>query len=67
MPDIRIITCPDCLGDGGWEILTGMDDRNGEPRGYWRGCEACEGCGEIEVEVEVVTAEDLDDGPPHTG
>ena len=34
-------TCPDCLGDGGWEDEDGWED------GEWVDCERCNGTGEV--------------------
>jgi hypothetical protein len=36
-------TCPDCLGDGGWE-----DEDAWEDDGEWIDCENCDGSGEVE-------------------
>ena len=35
-------TCPDCLGDGGW------DDEDSWEDGEWVDCETCDGSGEVE-------------------
>jgi len=35
-------TCPDCLGDGGWEDEDSWED------GEWVDCETCDGAGEVE-------------------
>jgi len=35
-------TCPDCLGDGGWEDEESWED------GEWVECERCDGTGEVE-------------------
>jgi len=35
-------TCPDCLGDGGWEDEESWED------GEWVDCETCDGTGEVE-------------------
>jgi hypothetical protein len=35
-------TCPDCLGDGGWEDEDSWED------GEWIDCENCDGSGEVE-------------------
>ena len=48
-PETRLIACPECGGDGGWETLTSYDPRNGEPLGYWTTCQVCEGKREIEL------------------
>jgi hypothetical protein len=43
MCDVRIVECPVCRGDGGHEVLTGMNINDGSPTGYLVACEACEG------------------------
>lgn len=58
--EIRMIECPGCNGEGGQNVLTGLDHRNGDPQGYWVTCEVCEGCREIKVEVQPIEMEDLD-------
>lgn len=58
--ETRMIECPGCDGEGGYETLTHYDARNGEPCGYWTTCGVCNGAREIEVEVEPITLEDLD-------
>ena len=35
-------TCPDCLGDGGWDSIDDDDYEN------WEDCERCDGTGEVE-------------------
>lgn len=35
-------TCPECLGDGGWEDEDGWED------GEWVDCDVCDGSGEVE-------------------
>lgn len=57
--ETRMIACPECGGDRGWEVLTHYDPRDGDPKGYWQHCEVCEATGEIEIEVEPVTMEDI--------
>jgi hypothetical protein len=37
-------TCPECLGDGGWDSGDNCDDWDDE----WEDCERCDGTGEIE-------------------
>jgi hypothetical protein len=34
-------TCPDCGGDGGWEIPYAMDHVTGTPLTKWRWCQTC--------------------------
>jgi hypothetical protein len=46
----RIIVCVCCGGDRG----------HNDYDGRWHVCRACDGEGEIEIEVEPVTMEDLD-------
>lgn len=58
--EMRIVECPCCGGDGGAEIWSGYDPRDGQATGYWRTCECCEGRREVEVEVEPIEMEDLD-------
>ena len=57
---MRQIECPFCGGARGYEYWTGYDPRNGEPTGYWVACEPCHGTGEIEVEDEPRTLEDIE-------
>ena len=37
-------TCPECLGDGGWDSGDNCDDWDDE----WEDCEVCDGSGEVE-------------------
>ena len=60
MRETRMIECPNCCGEGGYETVTGYSPRNGETTGYWTTCQVCEGKREIEVEVEGITVEDLE-------
>ena len=39
-------TCPDCLGDGGWENHWDWNDEDED--GEWVECETCNGTGEVE-------------------
>lgn len=60
MSNPRLIECPACSGDGGWDTLTGYDPRNGEPTGYWTECDTCKGTRGIEIEDQPIEMEDLD-------
>jgi hypothetical protein len=61
-----IVTCPACEGDGGWEIAeTGSygyryDSRDGGLITHWTRCGECEGKGEVEIEPEIRTLEDVE-------
>jgi len=62
MSDVRIIYCPECLGDGGFEMLGNDYDRNtGAPQTYWKKCDLCLGAGEIEISVDPIQMEDLEE------
>lgn len=50
MSETRIIPCSECGGDGGHHDFAG----------HWARCSACIGKGEIEIELEPVTLEDLE-------
>ena len=54
----REIWCDACLGDRGFEVVTGHDP-NG-PVTRWDNCAACDGKGVVVVEFEPITIEDLD-------
>jgi DnaJ-class molecular chaperone len=58
MDRVRVMTCPECNGDGGGEIVTGHDPQG--PITQWQRCGHCDGKGQIEQEVEPITLEDLD-------
>ena len=59
---LRVICCPECGGDGGWERPTGGYNHNdGSLYTMWVECRACDMTGEVEVEVQPITADDLDD------
>lgn len=61
MCDVRIIVCPDCEGDGGFEGFTGTYDRHtGAPGTCWQTCALCGGNKEIEVSVSPIEMSDLD-------
>jgi hypothetical protein len=55
------VSCPECNGDSGWEVITGYSSRDGEPTGYWEECPCCEGRGGGWIDAEPRTLEDLDD------
>lgn len=52
--NVRIICCPNCGGDGGWD-----GEFSPIHYGHWTTCSYCDGVGHIEVEVEPITADDL--------
>ncbi|WEX10307.1 hypothetical protein [Chelativorans sp. AA-79] len=53
--ETRMICCPNCGGDGGWD-----GEFSPVHYGHWTACTYCEGTGNIEVDVEPITADDLD-------
>lgn len=55
-PEMRIVACPSCGGDGGWE----KSPRQGQMSGDWQECRCCDGVGEYEIEAETATLEDLE-------
>lgn len=60
-PIIIIVACPACHGDGGHEHFTGgYNHYNGEPHTRWTRCDACEGSGSVEEEVQPRTLDDLE-------
>jgi hypothetical protein len=60
MPDVRIIACPSCDGDRGWESAPyGIDYNDGSLLTSWIKCNECDGTGEVEIEVEPITLNDL--------
>jgi len=51
-PSARIVACPECNGDGGWERPTGgYNHHDGSLYTTWSECRECDGTGEIEVET----------------
>lgn len=60
MNGYRMIECPYCDGARGYETITGYDPRDGQPTGFWTECPACKGKGEIWIETQPITLEDLD-------
>jgi len=60
--ETRIMTCPYCAGDGGWESSpTGYNHVNGQPTTHWIGCTLCDGKGEAEFPIEPRTLLDMDE------
>lgn len=60
-PEARIVTCPTCNGDGGWESSpTGYNHINGMAITHWITCRSCEGKGEAEIEAAPRTLEDIE-------
>lgn len=60
MDDQRIMPCPECGGDGGFECPTGTYSHiDGSLHTVWRECRACDGAGDAEVTVQPITMEDL--------
>lgn len=57
-PDERVEPCFDCGGDGGWEVVDGPDHVRGGAITHWSECRACDGKGEVIVELEPVEADD---------
>lgn len=57
--DHRFVTCCNCGGDGGWdEAYLGSDHA---VHYHSSKCTTCGGRGEYEIELEPITAEDLDE------
>jgi hypothetical protein len=58
---LRVDCCPDCGGDGGFEVVTGVDYRDGSPLGYLAECTTCCGKGEATFPVFPIDEFDLAD------
>lgn len=59
-PETRIVDCDHCGGDGGWETQPrGFCSVRGTPITDWIECTACDGTGEMEIEVEPISQEEL--------
>ena len=56
MCETRIIVCRNCGGDGGWDEPS---YRFGGDFWDWYECGACNGEGDVEVEVEPIDEDDL--------
>lgn len=54
-----VVDCPACGGDGGGEVWTGYDPRDGSATGYWQNCATCDGAREVEIIPEVAGPDDL--------
>jgi hypothetical protein len=56
----RVIDCPECNGDGGFERLTGgYNHHDGSPYTVWDECRACNGQCEVTVITKPVEFADL--------
>ena len=55
--DWRMVVCPACNGDGGFEVVTGYDPHDGSPTGYIDKCVECSGRGEYEAKVTMEEAD----------
>jgi calcineurin-like phosphoesterase family protein len=59
--NLRIICCETCEGVGRYECGPyEIDHRDGSVHGHEHECHVCEGAGELQVEVEPITLDDLD-------
>ena len=60
-PETRVVCCPRCDGDGGWEAAPHTyNPIDGGPISDWVVCRSCNGGGEIEIEAAPRTEEDMD-------
>lgn len=57
-PDQRIKACPECNGDGCFDEAYFRNDHSVGNR--HSECSYCDGTGEVEIEVEPITLEDLE-------
>jgi len=62
--DPRFIECPWCDGQGGADVFTGIDPRDGSDQGYYERCEHCDGTGTVEGEALLLEEVDLDEAWP---
>lgn len=46
-PDTPMMTCPECNGNGGFMVGTGMSDRWGNEIGEAEPCQRCDTTGEV--------------------
>lgn len=63
MSDERIIPCPNCGGDGGFEHIHNDEypsSPNGDPRRSWHPCIECDSQGEIIIVTSLIDFYDLD-------
>lgn len=69
--DTRIMPCPKCGGDKGFDVPHDIDRNNGDMVCHWVECRYCGGEGDEEIELEPITMEDLDvmagDACPYCG
>jgi len=56
--DVRIVVCPDCLGDRGGYVPYDFSRIDGSLIEEWVECTTCGGRGEIEVEVDPAERDD---------
>ncbi len=59
MTDTRIIPCEECGGDGGFTYPVSHDPFSNTIREAWDECRACDGTGQMEIEVEPIELEDI--------
>ena len=60
-PDVRVVCCPRCDGDGGWEAAPHTyNPIDGGPISDWIVCGSCKGDCEIEIAADARTEGDLD-------
>jgi len=64
MTEPRFLECPWCDGQGGADVFTGVDPRDGSDQGYYERCEHCDGTGTVEGEAVPIALEDLDEIAP---
>lgn len=57
--DVRVEACSGCGGDGGHEVWTHYDPRDGSPLGYWQTCRDCDGSGDELIHVQPISFNDL--------
>jgi uncharacterized Zn finger protein len=59
MADTRIIPCPRCGGDRGFDVPHDINRYNGDLLTHWVECRECGGQGDIEIELDPIEMEDL--------
>jgi hypothetical protein len=64
LDDERTEACPGCGGDGGHEVWTHYDPRDGSPLGYWQPCRLCDATGDFVAEMHPIVLSDLDEFVP---
>lgn len=67
-PQPFMVTCDNCGGEGGWEIVTGPTSKWGDPTpgGEWVECPTCHGSGWLDGD-EPPPAIEQDELPPPQG